>query len=217
MENFSRVTAHLRRKAVDGQHAFETLILIPTMDGESFLREGNSYWRMTKFIAGGRSFEVPKNDNHAYEAAKAFGLFQANLNDLPGPALVETIPDFHNTRKRFDDFLFALEKDAHGRSREVGDLVAFAKQREVLAEKIRLKDFPSRVVHNDTKLNNVLLHKDTGQGMCVVDLDTVMPGCVLHDFGDLVRTAACSSLEDETDLSKVRFLPSENTMVIKNL
>ena len=208
MENFSRVTAHLRRKAVDGQHAFETLILIPTMDGESFLREGNSYWRMTKFIAGGRSFEVPKNDNHAYEAAKAFGLFQANLNDLPGPALVETIPDFHNTRKRFDDFLFALEKDPHGRSREVGDLVAFAKQREVLAEKIRLKDFPSRVVHNDTKLNNVLLHKDTGQGMCVVDLDTVMPGCVLHDFGDLVRTAACSSLEDETDLSKVRFLPS---------
>ena len=89
----------------------------------------------------------------------------------------------------------------------MGDLVAFAKQREVFAEKIRLKDFPSGWFI-DTKLNNVLLHKDTGQGMCVVDLDTVMPGCVLHDFGDLVRTAACSSLEDETDLSKVRFLPS---------
>ena len=208
MDNFSRVTAHLFQKSLEGNHGLQVLTLVPTVDGMSYLIDGGSYWRMTRFIAGGRSFEVPENDHHAYQAAKAFGRFQSDLNDLPGPALVETIPDFHNTRKRLEDFLSSVKKDSCERVAEVEDLIAFAKAKAFLAEKITLSEFPSRVVHNDTKLNNVLLHKDTGEGMCVLDLDTVMPGCVLHDFGDLVRTAACSSLEDETNLDQVHFLPA---------
>lgn len=208
MENFSRVTSHLSQKSVEGNHGLKVLTLVPTVDGMSYLVDGGSYWRMTNFIAAGRSFEVPENEHHAYQAAKAFGRFQSDLNDLPGPALVETIPDFHNTRKRLEDFLSSVQKDSCDRVVEVEDLIAFAKEKAFLADKISLSEFPSRVVHNDTKLNNVLLHKDTGEGICVVDLDTVMPGCVLHDFGDLVRTAACSSLEDEQDLSQVCFLPA---------
>ena len=108
---------------------------------------------------------------------------------------------------RFESFRSSVEKDRANRVSEVTDLIEFAFGREDLSDKIKVDDFPVRVVHNDTKLNNVLLHKSSGEGMCVVDLDTVMPGCSLHDFGDLVRTAACSALEDEVDLDKVRFLP----------
>ena len=155
----------------------------------------------------GRSFEVPENTNQAYEAAKAFGEFQSKLADLPGEPLIDTIPDFHNTRMRFESFRSSVEKDQANRVSEVTDLIEFAFGREDLSDKIKGDDFPVRVVHNDTKLNNALLHKSSGEGMCVVDLDTVMPGCALHDFGDLVRTVACSALEDEVDLDKVRFLP----------
>jgi len=108
---------------------------------------------------------------------------------------------------RFESFRSSVDKDQANRVNEVTDLVEFAFGREDLSDKIKGENFPVRVVHNDTKLNNVLLHKTSGEGMCVVDLDTVMPGCALHDFGDLVRTAACSALEDEVDLDKVRFQP----------
>jgi Ser/Thr protein kinase RdoA (MazF antagonist) len=206
MENFSRVTRHLQEKLANVQSNLQSLSLISTNKGKSFHQdsEGN-YWRVTKFIDGGRSFDVPENIQQAYQAAKAFGEFQFNLTDLPGDPLVDTIPDFHNTRMRFEDLLSAVERDKVNRVAEVVDLIDFAVGRESLSDKIKCENFPLRVVHNDTKLNNVLLHKTTGEGMCVVDLDTVMPGCALHDFGDLVRTAACSAFEDEIDLDKVRF------------
>lgn len=208
MANFERVTSHLLKKSIEQNHGQEVLSLVPTVSGKSFFRnEDGTYWRMTKFITGGRSFEIPEGDHHAYEAAKAFGRFQSDLDDLEGPDLVETIPDFHNTPKRYERFLEALEKDPSNRAPEASDLVDFAKSNKDLADRIISEDFPVRVVHNDTKLNNVLLHKTTGNAMCVVDLDTVMPGCALHDFGDLVRTAACSVEEDEPDSQKVRFLP----------
>ena len=208
MENFSRVTRHLQSKIEDEGTDKKCLNLVPAKDGRFFHKDSNgNYWRVTKFIDGGRSFDVPEDIHQASEAAKAFGDFQAKLADLPGDPLIETIPDFHNTRMRFDHFRSVCNKDELGLLNEVQDLVDFAMEREHLADLIKVENFPSRVVHNDTKLNNVLLHKKTGEGMCVVDLDTVMTGCVLHDFGDLVRTAACSALEDEPGLEKVFFLP----------
>jgi hypothetical protein len=209
MDNFSRVTNHLQGKMAEEKSGKQCLCVIPANDGLSFHKDENgNYWRVTKFVDGGRSYEVPENAQQAYEAAKAFGEFQSKLTDLPGEPLIDTIPDFHNTRMRFEYFRSAVEKDQAGRSSGVCDLVEFALGREDLSDKIKGENFPVRVVHNDTKLNNVLLHKTSGEGMCVVDLDTVMPGCALHDFGDLVRTAACSALEDEVDLEKVSFLPA---------
>jgi len=216
MENFSRVTNHLKSKISNVGPEQQCLSLIYSKNGFSFHKdsEGN-YWRVTKFVDGGRSFEVPENSNQAYEAAKAFGNFQLKLSDLPGDPLIETIPDFHNTRMRFQNFLCAVEKDNVNRVGEVEDLIKFASEREKLSDIIKAENFPLRVVHNDTKLNNVLLHKTTGRGMCVVDLDTVMPGCVLHDFGDLVRTAASSALEDEVNLEKVNFLPEIFSAIVQ--
>ena len=208
MENFSRVTRHLQAKIEKDGSDKKCLNLVPAKDGRFFHKDSNgNYWRVTKFVDGGRSFDVPEDIHQAYEAAKAFGDFQAKLADLPGDPLIETIPDFHNTRKRFEHFRSVCNQDKLERVAEVQDLVDFAVVREHLADLIKVENFPSRVVHNDTKLNNVLLHKTTGEGMCVVDLDTVMTGCVLHDFGDLVRTAACSALEDEPEVDKVFFLP----------
>ena len=208
MENFSRVTKHLQSKIDLEKSSRQCLCVIPSKDGRSFYKDSNgNYWRVTKFVDGGRSFEVPENTKQAYEAAKAFGEFQSKLTDLPGEPLIDTIPDFHNTRMRFASFRSSVDKDQANRVNEVTDLVDFAFSREELSDRIKGENFPVRVVHNDTKLNNVLLHKTSGEGMCVVDLDTVMPGCALHDFGDLVRTAACSALEDEVDLDKVRFQP----------
>ena len=216
MENFLRVTQHLQAKLLTEKSDKQALCLVQAKDGRPFFQDnGGNYWRVTKFIDGGRSFEVPENLTQAYEAAKAFGDFQAKLADLPGEPLIETIADFHNTRLRYEHFLAVLKKDEFDRVKEVQDLVEFAMENESLADAIQGKNFPLRVVHNDTKLNNILLHKTSGQGMCVVDLDTVMSGCVLHDFGDLVRTAACSALEDEPDLDKIFFLPKIFEAIIK--
>jgi thiamine kinase-like enzyme len=206
MENFCRVTEHLQKKFENSNSEFQSLSLVRARDQRFFHvdKDGN-FWRVTKFIDGGRSFDVPKDLSQAYQAAKSFGDFQYQLNDLPGKSLVETIPDFHNTKLRFEDFCSSVKRDSQQRLNLAGDLVDFAFSRENLSNLISSSELPIRIVHNDTKLNNVLLHKTTGNGMCVVDLDTVMPGCVLHDFGDLARTAACSATEDEIDLSKVFF------------
>ncbi len=216
MDNFARVTQHLAQKYADGQTTLQTLVLVPALDGASYItgNEGN-YWRVTEYVPNGLSLEVPQSREHAYEAARAFGDFQYQLRDLPGDALIETIPAFHNTESRYHAFLRAVDADPCQRASEAADLISFAKENEHLATLIRYADFPTRTVHNDTKLNNVLLHETTGAGICVVDLDTVMPGCVLHDFGDLVRTAACSSEEDEPDISKIHFLPDRFSALVE--
>lgn len=216
MENFSRVTRHLQSKILSTSPNKNCLSLISAKNGRSFYKDSNgNYWRMTKFVDGGRSLEVPDNLDQAYEAAKAFGEFQANLADLPGDRLIETIPDFHNTRKRFEHFRSVVKENPENRVEGVKELIEFAMNRESLSDAIIGEKFPVRVVHNDTKLNNVLLHKSSGKGMCVVDLDTVMPGCILHDFGDLVRTAACSGLEDEIDLGKVNFMSDTFSAIVQ--
>ena len=208
MENFSRVTEHLGQKLSVDKAPRRSLRLVHSQDGRPFVQDScGNYWRMMEYIDGGESAEIPESPRQAYQAAKAFGEFQAQLADLPGSPLLQTIPDFHNTRKRFDDFRRVVAEDPFGRTNEVRDLITFAIARESLADAINEEKFPVRIVHNDTKLNNVLLDKKTGEGICVVDLDTVMPGCALHDFGDLVRTAACSAQEDEPDVNRVQFLP----------
>jgi aminoglycoside phosphotransferase (APT) family kinase protein len=144
----------------------------------------------------------------AYEAGKAFGTFQSLLSDLGEPRLNETIPQFHNTRKRFVALQKAVESDHCDRVRYARKEIEFALKQEpwigTLLDAHERDDIPERVTHNDTKFNNVMLDWETGQAMCVVDLDTVMPGLVLYDFGDMVRTTTSPTLEDETDLGKVQ-------------
>ena len=201
MDNYSRVTQHIKSKGKQN-----TLSLIPSKLGNTFFRdEENSFWRMMPYIEGVCCYEVAESHLHAYEAAKAFGDFQVSLSDLPGELLNLTIPDFHNTLKRFYEYEKSKSYNFENRSEETADLDYFILQREHLCTAIETNKLPVRIVHNDTKLNNVLLDENTGEGVSVIDLDTVMPGCVLHDFGDLVRTICNSSDESEKDLSKVYF------------
>ena len=202
MDNFSRVSRHLQTKP--GRCC---LRVIPSKKGHFYHQdEQGNYWRLLEYIEGVKCLEVPENQQQAYEAAYTFGQFQADLLDLPGDPLIETIPEFHNTSKRFESFTKVLKQDPLGRSAEASTWIDFASNRESLCFALSTEKLPVRVVHNDTKLNNVLLDAETEKGVCAIDLDTVMPGCVLHDFGDLVRTTACPVSEDETDLKKVEFL-----------
>jgi Ser/Thr protein kinase RdoA (MazF antagonist) len=173
-----------------------------------------SFWGSLVAFAKLQETIIPKNvekafvkNAKAFQAAKAFGAFQALLADLPGERLVETIPNFHHTPSRYAAFEAALAKDAHGRAREAATEIAFAQARAhevgTIVEAMARGEIPERVTHNDTKLNNVLLDNETQEGICVIDLDTVMPGSALYDFGDLVRTSTSPAAEDETDLSKV--------------
>ena len=211
MENLERVVNHLRLKLeAEGADDIErrVLSLIPTQDGGSlYVDDAGNYWRMYIFIEGASTYDELENSNQAYEAAKAFGLFQKQLADLPGEPLIETIPGFHDTRSRFEAFRKAVEEDTCGRAAEIKAEIDFAFAREDIVDRVldMLKDgtIPLVTTHSDTKLNNVMLDDESGEGICVIDLDTVMPGSCLYDFGDMVRTAARPCPEDETDLTKV--------------
>lgn len=202
MENMSRVLAHLSGQA-------PSLQLVPSQDGlPYFVHEGTEYWRTFHFIEGTRTLDVAETPEQARQAAAAFGQFQLLLADLPGPRLHETIADFHDTQKRFEQFLQATKSDAAGRARHCRSEIEFARKRSDLASAITSQvdngAVPERITHNDTKLNNVLLDAKTGRALCVIDLDTVMPGSVLYDFGDMIRTATMTVPEDEPDLSKIK-------------
>jgi aminoglycoside phosphotransferase (APT) family kinase protein len=212
MKNLVRVTTHIRNK-LEAQEASDitrrSLIVIPTRDGQAYYYNGDGeYWRTFVFVEGVQTFEAVQSPRQAYEAGRAFGEFQLHLVDLPGERLLETIPDFHNTRKRFAALQEAVEKDHYNRAREARPEIEFALSREpmvdVILNAMAKGAIPERITHNDTKFNNVMLDTKTGQAMCVVDLDTVMPGCALYDFGDMVRTTTSPTLEDERDLSKVK-------------
>jgi Ser/Thr protein kinase RdoA (MazF antagonist) len=211
MDNIIRVTAHIQTKLT--QEGFSdtrrcVLSVIPTLNGHGCHRdnEGN-YWRMYGFIEGVRSYDYLNSPEHAYQAARTFGRFQRYLTDLPGPKLYETIPDFHNTPKRLRDFMDILDKDPCNRAAHVKEEIQFVFDNADIADqllKLVQKGFiPERITHNDTKINNVLFDTATDKGICVIDLDTVMPGLSLYDFGDMVRTATCQAAEDEKDLSKI--------------
>jgi thiamine kinase-like enzyme len=210
MENAIRVTQHIRQKilAAGGDSERQCLTIIPTRQGNSFCQaEDGSYWRSYLLIENARTYDVAQNLGQVYAAAKAFGLFQHRLADLPGDRLHETIPDFHFTPHRFRNFISAANEDSCNRGKSVSKEIDFILQREpdtrVITDLMSSGDIPERVTHNDTKLNNVMLDDSTGEGVCVIDLDTTMPGSVLYDFGDMVRSGATTAEEDEVDLSKV--------------
>ena len=212
MENIERVTRYAREQiqAEGGDPARETLALIPTRDGNWFYRTpSGEFWRCYQFVDGTVTFEVAGNLELVYEAAAAFGRFLTLLHNLPGPRLHETIPGFLHTRRRFEDFQAALQADRANRAALVQPEIAFILAREkdasVVVDLLASGGLPERIVHNDTKLNNVLIDERSGRGICVIDLDTVMPGSPLYDFGDLIRMGAACAAEDEPDLAKVGY------------
>ncbi len=214
-ETIRRVTDHVRAKlAAAGVSDLDrrVLTLVPTRGGDLCHRDGKGrWWRAFLFVDGARSHDVAASPAVAYQAALAFGRFQHALGDLPPPRLPETLPGFHDTPGRFATFQRAVESDAAGRASGAAAEIDFARAREaettVLLDAHAAGDVPERITHNDTKINNVLFDDATGEGLCVIDLDTVMPGLGLYDFGDLVRTSTCTAPEDERDLEQVRARP----------
>lgn len=215
MENALKVTAHLHEKLRrDGAEDIDRKVMTfyPAYDGCPYVRdEEGGYWRLCRFIEDTVTYDSIDRPRLAFEAARMFGWFQMMLADLPVDQLHETIPDFHNTLRRLDAFLAILEKDPQNRAAAVKPEIEFAlwhqSNASLLADLQRQGTVPLRIVHNDTKINNVLFDTRTDTGVCVVDLDTVMPGVSLYDFGDMVRTAACTAAEDERDLTKVSIDP----------
>ena len=211
MENVERVTSHIRAK-LQASNASDisrkVLTVIPTADGSSYCQDADgNYWRMYFLIEKARTYDVLESLDQAYEAARAFGEFQSLLADLPQPPLFETIKDFHNGPKRYQTFLDVLKKDpcnrAAGAKAEIDFLTGHAWIFDVLPKLVAEGKIPVRTTHNDTKINNVMLDEETGKAICVIDLDTVMPGISQYDFGDIVRTTASPTEEDEMDISKV--------------
>lgn len=210
MENICSVTHFLHRKiiAAGGDPLRETLTVIPTRTGKSFhVDENGDYWRVYNYISGASTYDTVQNEQHLYHAGYAFGRFQTMLADFPIEMLHDTIPDFHNTKKRLNDFFEAVERDACGRAASVQPEIEFIRQRVNDASYlINLQEqgiLPTRVTHNDTKYNNIMIDDITGEALCVIDLDTIMPGLSAYDYRDAIRFAASTAAEDETDLSKV--------------
>jgi aminoglycoside phosphotransferase (APT) family kinase protein len=206
MENVSRVTAHLEARLAGWPDLSRRMLtLIPARDGRAYYVDGEgNHWRAYIFIEKARTYDAVESPAQAFEAAKAFGEFQSLLADLPAPRLHDTIPGFHHTPQRFARLEEAIARDVAGRAAEARKEIDFALARKPMVEVLLKANLPERVTHNDTKINNVMLDDATGQGICVIDLDTVMPGLALYDFGDMVRTTTSPAREDERDLSKVR-------------
>jgi len=211
MENIANITAYLRKVilAEGGDPDRETLRLIPARDGECCAADGEGQiWRVFPFVPDTVSPQLPDSLEILEECGTAFGRFARRLKDYPAASLHETIHAFHDTPARLRQLEEAAARDPHGRLKDVGEEMAFARSREadthLLVDGLAAGKLPLRVTHNDTKVNNVLLDHGTGRAVCVVDLDTVMPGLLAYDFGDAIRVGACSAEEDERDLTKVR-------------
>lgn len=211
MRNVEKVTRHIswkllrRRKDAAGQ----TLMLYPARGGRNYINlpEEGGMWRCYNNIEGTHTYDVVENTRQAYQAGYAFGSFQDLVCDMNPEDIKESIPDFHNTPKRYEQLLRSAEADVMGRAAEckaeLDLLAAWAPQFSKLIDLQQEGKLPTRITHNDTKINNVMLDEETDVAVCVIDLDTVMPGLSLYDFGDMVRTATCMAEEDEEDLSKV--------------
>lgn len=212
MQNIVSVTSHVREKikSEGGNPDRETLTVIKTKEGKNYYTtpDGDAY-RLYLFIENAVTYDVPENPEQLYEVGRAFGKFQQQLADFNADALSETIKDFHNTPQRVKNLEKAISENAMGRLDEVKEEVAFAleysKYADVIQSGIKDGSIPLRVTHNDTKINNVMLDAKTGEAVCVIDLDTVMPGSLLYDFGDALRAGAATAAEDEHDLSKMTF------------
>ncbi len=202
MRNICGVTEHLRARGI------ETLEVIPTLDGKSYYK-GESCYRMYAFIENTVTYQSVTDEDVFRNSGRAFGEFQNYLAEFDASVLTEAIPNFHNTPKRFSNFILALESDAFGRAAECKSEIDFLlKNKDTYAlvmEGLADGSIPLRVTHNDTKLNNILMDADTNEARAVIDLDTIMPGSMLYDFGDSIRFGASTAAEDEKELDKVHF------------
>ena len=211
MNNIRLVTAHIAEKVklAGGDVNRDALQLIPLINGGWYLHNDNGYFRMYVFIGNATSHQVVTNPKQFYESAVAFGTFQNYLSDFNANLLSETIPNFHNTVRRFESFKNSLKADKADRAasarKEIDFILAREKYCGRIVDLLNSKQMPLRVTHNDTKLNNVMIDDATGKGLAVIDLDTVMPGSSCYDFGDSIRFGCNSAAEDEQDLSKVNF------------
>ncbi len=211
MENVEKVTRHIRWKTMRRHSAAgQVLTLYPARGGRSYidLPEEGGMWRCYNNIEGTHTYDVVENTRQAYQAGFAFGSFQELISDMNPEDLYESIPDFHNTPKRYKDLCASAEADVNRRASECrAELELLAEWAPQFSRLIDLQTqgvLPTRITHNDTKINNVMLDEETDDAVCVIDLDTVMPGLSLYDFGDMVRTATCVASEDEKDLSLVK-------------
>lgn len=210
IRNISSVTDYLREKIKQsgGDASRETLCLIPTHSGALYyIDPDEKFWRMYNYIEGARTYDLVENDEMFYHCGKGFGHFQRLLADYPADTLYPTIPRFHDTPNRLCDFKRAIEENRAGRAeqvlKEIAGYLAHADLCDCVTKYIENGEVPVRVTHNDTKLNNIMIDCRSGQAICVIDLDTVMPGSALYDFGDAIRYGANNAVEDEKDLSKV--------------
>jgi len=210
MNNVSGVTSYLRNIIIreGGDPERETLNLVPDMDGKLHYTDSiGCHWRVYLFISEATTYNQVEKIEDFYQSAKAFGHFQNLLAGYPVEKLTETIPAFHDTPKRFKDFLLAVGEDICGRADSVREEIAFVMDRKAelgtIMELQRSGQMPYRVTHNDTKLNNIMIDDRSGEAICVIDLDTIMPGASVFDYGDSIRFGANTAAEDETDLSKV--------------
>ena len=210
IRNISSVTDFLREKIKQsgGDASRETLCLIPTHDGALYyIDPDGKFWRMYNYIEGARTYDLVENDEMFYRCGKGFGHFQRLLADYPADTLYPTIPRFHDTPNRLCDFKRAIEENRAGRAAQVAEetagYLAHADFCDCVTKYIENGEVPVRVTHNDTKLNNIMIDCHSGEAICVIDLDTVMPGSALYDFGDAIRYGANNAVEDEKDLSKV--------------
>ena len=214
MNNIVAVTDHIRKGLAEAGEDTErgTMRVILTKDGANGYTDGDGrFWRTYDFVEGTVCRLTVDSPETFARVGEAFGDFQRRLSDFDASRLIESIPNFHNTKKRYADFLAAVERDAAGRAELVQDEIKFITDRadkcSLIVDALANGDLPLRVTHNDTKLSNILLDEVTEEAVCIIDLDTVMPGSALYDFGDSIRTGAASAAEDEPDLTKVHFLP----------
>ena len=212
MENVIGVTEHLKKKIVEmgGDPERETLNLIPAKNGKKYVIDSQGeYWRSYIYITDATSYDKVEKPEDFYESAVAFGKFQGLLSDYPAESLHDTIRGFHDTKARFLAFQNAVEKDICGRKssvkKEIEFVLAHEKLTTVFDTLIRKGEIPLRVTHNDTKLNNILFDSKSGKGLCIIDLDTIMPGLAANDFGDSIRFGAATAAEDEKNLDLVHF------------
>ena len=210
MENVLGVTSYLRERIIEngGDPERETLNVIPTAEGNAyFVDSEGEYWRAYKFITGATSYDAVETPEDFYQSAVSFGNFQRLLAEYPAETLHETIEGFHDTKARFAVFKKAVEEDVCGRAatvqKEIDFVLAHEDVANVFGDMLAKGELPLRVTHNDTKLNNIMIDDATRKGICVIDLDTVMPGLAMNDFGDSIRFGASTAAEDEQDLSKV--------------
>lgn len=210
MENVVNVTDYLRRQIAKegGDPERGTMQALPTVDGKYYFKDAEGgCFRVYRLINDVISLDQAENEEALYASGLAFGRFQAQLADYPAQTLHETIPDFHNTPKRYQAFEKAVEEDCCKRAASAAAEIAFIKARkaqtEILTDLLKAGELPLRLTHNDTKLNNVLLDPQTYEAVCIVDFDTIMPGLTAYDFGDAIRFGANTAVEDEPDTSRV--------------